>query len=238
MTGKKWALLFLFLILQVSVLRSDEITRLDLAGPSNLVMGVVGYKTVRILGPGIEIPLFSPTLEAGNGQESGILFCVVSPTNFAGRFFFLGRDKGCDMSSKLYKPNELYTFEFSEDGVCGISTNELFDIPPISQNGHRLIGHIGMFRYLTTPNEARLYICELEKLLKENEIAIIDAKEKVEKERQRLAIKPNEFVNTHKNIDYLKAVTHLNFLRQDGETIKRKKTQALTQLKNLQQTLP
>ncbi len=236
MTGKEWALLFL--LLAGNCLISAEVPRLDLAGPSNLVMGVVGYKTVRTLASGVEIPVFSPTLEAGNGQENGILFCVVSPTNFSGRYFYLGRDKGCDMSSKLYKPNEFYAFEFSEDGIFGIGTNELFNIPPIFQNGHRVIGHIGSFRYLTTPNEAKLYISELERLLRENEVAIIDAKAKVEVERQRLGIKSNEFVNTFKNIEYLKAVTHLNTLRQVGETTRREKAQALIQLEKLTQPLP
>lgn len=238
MTGNRWVLFSVIFLLQASCLMSEKVPRFDLAGPSNLVMGVVGYKTIRTLVSGVDIPLFSPTFEAGSGQENGILFCVVSPTNYAGKYFLLGRDKSCDMSSSLYKPNVLYVFEFSEDGMCGIGTNELFAIPPISQNGHRMIGHIGAFRYLATQDEALLYIRELENLLRDTEKAIKDAKEKVEEERQRLGLKSNEFVNTFKNIEYLKAVTRLNTLRQNVETTIRDKAQALTQLEKLQQTLP
>lgn len=77
------------------------------SNPSNLVVAVAGYQTVRRHESGIEIPVFSIDEGAGAGEETGILFYVVAPTNYAGRFFFVTCPRGLGPFENQQTPSEM-----------------------------------------------------------------------------------------------------------------------------------
>jgi len=124
---------------------ADDAVRLDMLGPSNIVAAVVGYQTTRKLECGVEVPLFSTDKEAGNGDEKGVLFYVVAPTNLTGKFFWMDFHSTFEMapSAIRYNKDKLYYFAIgnrqlpfgkayfmaldSDEGV-NIHPNELFDI--------------------------------------------------------------------------------------------------------------
>ena len=80
----------------------SQIIGYDDSCPSNLVAVVAGYQNTRRHESGVDIPVFSVDKGAGAGQETGILFYVVAPTNHAGHFFFVECPRGYKscMSSK------------------------------------------------------------------------------------------------------------------------------------------
>ena len=86
-------------------------------GDTNIVATVVGYQTKRTIGPWIEIPVMSSE-GTKNGEETGVLFYVVAPTNYAGNFFWMHHDglMASGYLASLYKTNTLYYFPFTRDG--------------------------------------------------------------------------------------------------------------------------
>lgn len=90
----------------------------DNASPSNIVAAVVGYKETRRHPSGIDIPYFSVAGDAGKGKETGILFCIVAPTNYAGMLFHLTCPRTGDIwndqpvpASFEYPTDELFQFK-------------------------------------------------------------------------------------------------------------------------------
>lgn len=99
---------------------------------TNVIAGVVGYETERVVGNNLHVAMFSTTPEAGNGEEKGILFQVVAPSNHATKFFWMHHDglMSSGKSFELYPPNLLYSFRFNTDtnDIGSITEANLFQI--------------------------------------------------------------------------------------------------------------
>lgn len=99
---------------------------------TNVIAAVVGYETERTVGTNLHVSMFAVTPESGNGEEKGVLFQVVAPSNHAKKFFWMHHDGllSSGKSFELYPPNLLYSFRFNTDtnDIGSITEANLFKI--------------------------------------------------------------------------------------------------------------
>ncbi|MBP5320048.1 MAG: hypothetical protein J6334_03595 [Kiritimatiellae bacterium] len=101
---------------------------------TNLLAVAVGYQTERILPCGVKVPYFSLDAEAGNGNERGVLFAVIAPTNLCGKFFWLAHEGPADNSGQSFydhRPDGVYSFRFGKhsDDPYQLVEEDLFAMP-------------------------------------------------------------------------------------------------------------
>ncbi len=152
-------------------------------GDTNIVATVAGYQTMRTLANGIDIPIFTGDGEK-SGDEKGVLFYVVAPTNYAGLYFWMHHD-GLIASGRLtslYKTNTLYFFPFykfqrdeCDNGV--LHADNLYDLNRKNKGSPCTLKPLG-WRYFTATNEAEIFLSELRKEQDSAEKAVILARER------------------------------------------------------------
>ena len=101
---------------------------------TNILAVAVGYQTQRTLPSGVTVPAFSLAEEAGNGNEKGVLFAVVAPTNLLGKFFWLAHEGPIDNSGASFydhSPDGVYSFRFGRlsDDPYRLAPEDLFSMP-------------------------------------------------------------------------------------------------------------
>ena len=102
---------------------------------TNILAVAVGYQTQRTLPSGVTVPAFSLAEEAGNGNEKGVLFAVVAPTNLLGKFFWLAHEGPIDNSGASFydhNPDGVYSFRFgklTDEDPYQLAQEDLFSMP-------------------------------------------------------------------------------------------------------------
>lgn len=101
---------------------------------TNLLAVAVGYQTERTLPCGVNVPQFSLDAESGNGNERGVLFAVIAPTNLCGKFFWLAHEGPADNSGQSFydhRPDGVYSFRFGKhsDDPYQLTEEDLFAMP-------------------------------------------------------------------------------------------------------------
>ena len=163
----------------------------DDSSPSNLVVAVAGYQTVRRHESGIDVPVFSIDEGAGAGEETGILFYIVAPTNYAGRFFFVTCPRGLGPfedqqapSEKMFPKNKLFYFrlddgkiqEMLESKYC-MDTRDSFST-----------WHMPGTQYYWAVEDCEAYLTKSREMEERYKRELPALKEKFKKERQVAAI--------------------------------------------------
>jgi len=135
----------------------------DDAYPSNLVAVVIGYQNMVKHKTGVTIPAFSLEKGSGNGQERGVLFFVLAPTNYAGYIFYAdcNKDSMSDAqtapSEEVFPKDELHSFRLSDVPIQWLLDSHCCIDPHIQLS----TGRLGRQRYLSTEQEATNYLVQL-----------------------------------------------------------------------------
>jgi len=153
-------------------------------GGTNIVAAVAGYQTMWTLDTGIDIPLFAVNGDK-KGDETGVLFYVVAPTNYAGRFFWMHHD-GLIASGRLtalYKTNTLYYFPFhpfqrdeSDNGV--LHADDLYGLNRNDKGSPCTLKPLG-WRYFASRSEAEIFLSGLRMEQANAEKAVILARDRL-----------------------------------------------------------
>lgn len=135
-------------------------------GDTNIVATVAGYQTMRTLANGIDVPMFTVDGEK-NGDEKGVLFYVVAPTNYAGLYFWMHHDGliASGYVTSLYKTNILYYFPFHQFQIDEFDTgvlhaDTLYDFSRRNKGSPCTLKPLG-WRYFTSRSEAETTLVEL-----------------------------------------------------------------------------
>jgi len=135
----------------------------DDAHPSNMVAVVIGYQNMVKHKTGVTVPVFSLEDGSGNGQERGVLFFVLAPTNYAGCIFYAdcNKDNFSDAqtvpSEECFPRDELHSFRLSVFPIDRMLQSRCLIVP----QGHLSTGHFIRHRYLSSEQEATDYLKEL-----------------------------------------------------------------------------
>jgi hypothetical protein len=163
----------------------------DDAHPSNLVAVVIGYQNWVKHKSGVTIPVFSLEDGAGDGRETGVLFYVVAPTNYAGYIFFADclKDGGSDAqtvpSETCFPKNVLLSFRLDSFPIKRILDSRCCLAPYDQLPTLRLAGQ----RYLSSEQEATIYLTQLKNQLDALEAEYGIYKKKTDEEEQALIAK-------------------------------------------------
>lgn len=160
----------------------------DDSEPSNLVVTVVGYQQVRRHASGIEIPVFSLDDNAGKGDETGILFYILAPTNYAGHFFWVECPRGYGPfedqrtpSQDLFRKDQLYSFSLANNNIVGMLASQ----SRLNPDDRLTTWHLGGFPYFWRYQDAFAF-GETNKIkLAQCKAALPELKRKLLEEKQR-----------------------------------------------------
>jgi len=150
-------------------------------GDTNLVATVAGYQVMREIANGVEIPVFTVNGEK-SGDETGVLFYVVAPTNYVGLYFWMHHDglMASGYLTSLYKTNTLYYFPFYpvhrsevDNGVLHADT--LFDFNRKGKGSPCTLKPLG-WPYFASRREAESTLAELRRGQARAEEAIVLAR--------------------------------------------------------------
>lgn len=180
-------LLFLLLITKLYAVDVESYSTLlnyDKA-QSNILAIVVGYQNWVVHNSGITIPKFSANDDAGKGEEHGVLFFIVAPTNYAGRLFFASCDKHSfsdaqiTPSEKMFPKDVVLKFKLDDFPISLLEKSDCLEIinSPIST------GHLAVQRYLPTTKEAVIYLEFLNRKIKNIKKEILELDNTMLKER-------------------------------------------------------
>lgn len=135
----------------------------DDANPSNIVAVVIGYQNMVKHKTGITIPVFSLEDGSGNGQERGVLFFVLAPTNYAGHTFYAdcNKDSLSDSqtvpSEEVFPKDELHSFRLSDFPIEWMLKSHGY----IGSHNQLSTGRLVRQRYLSSEQEATNYLVQL-----------------------------------------------------------------------------
>lgn len=137
---------------------------------SNLVVVAVGYRKTLLSVNGIDVPVFQANTNELGITDTGVLFCIVSPSHFAGTFFVLGRDTADGDLSLLtpsyhrFSTGKFYRIPYSiRDLGYGQGTNMYFhgggvlSLPTTHANASYLVTSAATSNLKTAGNCFRTY---------------------------------------------------------------------------------
>lgn len=158
--------------------------------PSNVVAVVAGYQNMRKHESGLEVPFFSIEDGAGAGQETGILFCIIAPTNYAGRFFFVRCPRGLGPyedqhipSENLFNKNKLYSFSFALREIQAVLESKSHFDPSIATTTTRLEDT----EYFWSVADAAARLLDLHERLQKARHDLAGLKEEFKRERRQVS---------------------------------------------------
>lgn len=149
--------------LKAEELSFSSVINYDDAHPSNIVAVVIGYQNMVKHKTGITIPVFSLEDGSGNGQERGVLFFVLAPTNYAGYIFYAdcNKDSLSDAqtvpSEEVFPKDELHSFRLSDFPIEWMLKSHCYIDPRNQLSTGRLVRQ----RYLSSEQEATNYLVQL-----------------------------------------------------------------------------
>ena len=157
-------LAILTVLAQADSLSFSSAINYDDAHPSNIVAVVIGYQNMVKHKTGVTVPEFSLENGSGNGQERGVLFFVLAPTNYAVYVFYAdcNKDNMSDTqtapSEEVFPKDELHSFRLSDVPIQRLLDSHCC-IDPHTQLS---TGRLGRQRYLSSEQEATNYLVQLE----------------------------------------------------------------------------
>ena len=144
----------------------SKVLRYDDSALSNLVAVVAGYQSTRKHESGVEMSWFSLDPGAGSGKETGILFYILAPTNYAGHFFWVECPKGYGHfedqrtpSEELFQKDRLYSFSLVNNNIAGMLASQSH----LNPNDRLTTWHLGGFPYFWRNQDAFTF-CETNKI--------------------------------------------------------------------------
>lgn len=177
--------LFTVLLFWMPALPSNgsEALLYDDSNPSNLVVVVAGYQVSGKHPSGVEMSWFSLNPDAGAGDETGILFYILAPTNYAGRFFWVEVPRGYGSfedqqmpSQKAYPKGQLFSFKFENDNIRHMLDTQSCLVP----NERLTTWHLGTSPYFTRLGDAVAFV-------ESNKTKLIQCERVLPKLKERLA---------------------------------------------------
>lgn len=160
----------------------------DDSTPSNLVAVVAGYQNTRKHESGVEMSWFSLDPGSGAGKETGILFYILAPTNYAGHFFWVECPRGYGPfedqrtpSEDLFRKDQLYSFSLANNNIVGMLASQSH----LNPDDRLTTWHLGGFPYFWRYQDAFAF-GETNKIkLAQCKAALPDLKRKLLEEKQR-----------------------------------------------------
>jgi hypothetical protein len=144
----------------------SKVLRYDDSAPSNLVAVVAGYQSTRKHESGVEMSWFSLDPGAGSGKETGILFYILAPTNYAGHFFWVERPQGYGPfedqrmpSGELFRKDRLYSFSLANNNIVGMLASQSH----LNPDDRLTTWHLGSSPYFWRRQDAFAF-CETNKI--------------------------------------------------------------------------
>jgi hypothetical protein len=185
------ALFFLTALVRADGLSFSSVINYDDAHPSNIVAVVIGYQNMVKHKTGVTVPVFSLEDGSGDGKERGVLFFVLAPTNYAGYIFLADclKDSFSDAqtvpSEKLYPKDVLLSFRLSDFPIRWMLKSHCY----IDPHDQLATGHLASQRYLSSEQEATIYLTQLKNQLDALEAEHEIYKKKTDEEEQALITK-------------------------------------------------
>ncbi len=141
--------------------------------PKEIVAAAVGYQIMEKLESGMTVPMFTADQSRVLKERIRMLFYVVIPEEYAGRYFMISNeDEGeWDVAwiGKLHKVGRLYSFDFidNDSDRWGIRPKNLFTLPPNAPPDIFATTRMGLgYPYFLTRKELNEYCAELDSTIK------------------------------------------------------------------------
>ena len=235
-------IVFIGLVVVLSLSASAQNIGLDMVGTTNVVATIASYKVNKAITNDIVVPVFTDNCPPE--QVEGILFYIVAPTNYAGKYFYLEGEnfysEGEILLSSLgarYEKGKFYRFDFNDkEYYVNIQPQDLVSFPLDESRIHYNWKSAGRLHYRTI-QEVKDCIVDINREIGLRQKGLKQAEIKLEEERLKLGNKPLQDIPRSQKREYLKRDEDVWRIKGDIAYLEAKKKDAIRQAEQMKDYL-